>query len=213
MTNSLEVELRIPGTEAYSYANVRITSDDPDEMRAALNAMHELGNLSKLTLDQITGNVDKVAHDLVTQGLGATVQSVEPANAAPAPPWLAQVSAPATFIPPVTAPTQQQFVPPTQGFTPPQAAAPAADVWIIDVPKDRSELWAGPKGPDGKAVAGGGLRGWLNEQLKQRGYDVYSKVPGLKPIDWDGAAKRNTIKKSVPEDLLAAIRQNGITLS
>lgn len=196
-----EVELRIPGAKDFSYAHIKYTVSSTDsldivagEAKAALDAVYGIAN-------------DKAAHDLVVGELGGKVMSVEPVGSeAPTnvAPWNNPPQVDQPWMPKVDAPAPG-------GWTPP-AAAPAADVWIIDVPRDKAEVWAGPKGPDGKAVQGGGMRGWLNAQLKERGYDVFSKVPGEKPIDWDGTAKRNTIKKSVPEDLLAVIRSQGIEL-
>jgi hypothetical protein len=129
----------------------------------------------------------RAAHDLVTGQLGGSVVSVEPVGTEPTAPWNnppKEASAP--WMPQVTAPAPG-------GWTP-----PARDYYLIEVPRDKSELWAGPKGPDGKAIKGGGLRGQL-----QSG--------GIK-IDWNGEEKRNTISKSADAAALDYIRSQGIEL-
>lgn len=184
-----EIEFRIPG-EAFSYVHLK-ASGEAGDLTAAMYLLRELALEGKGTLDVVSaapGNLtDKAAHELVTGQLGGTVVSVEPVGTEPTAPWNnppKEASAP--WMPQVTAPAPG-------GWTP-----PARDYYLIEVPREKSELWAGPKGPDGKAVKGGGLRGQL-----QSG--------GIK-IDWNGEEKRNTISKSADAAALDYIRSQGIEL-
>lgn len=179
-----EVELRIPGAKDFSYAHIKYTI-------SSTNSLDIVAGEAKAALDSVYGVADdKAAHDVVVRELGGQVVSVEPVGSeAPASvaPWnLPQPAADQPWMPKVDAPAPG-------GWTP-----PARDYYLIDVPRDKSELWAGPKGPDGKAVKGGGLRG----QLQQGGIK----------IDWNGEEKRNTVSKDAPVDALNYIRSQGIEL-
>lgn len=145
------------------------------------------------SFDEAFKSAPKSARELVQNVLGGQHVNTEPvqpetaAPPAPAPsgnPWDSAPAAPAGN--------------PWDNATPGGWTPPVRDFFLIDVPRDKSELWGGPKGPDGKAVKGGGLRGKL-------------QAGGIK-IDWNAEEKRNTIPKNADPAALDYIRSQGIEL-
>lgn len=137
--------------------------------------------------------------ELLKKELGATVISVEPGT--PVAPVVPTFSEPANADAPWNrpAPAAAPWSPPAPaggGWTPPAPAE--SNVYLIEVPRDKMDAWSGPKGPDGKAVKGGGIRGQL-------------QAGGIK-IDWDATAKRNTVPKDADPGALDYIRSLGIEL-
>lgn len=185
-----EVEFGVPGDVAFSYVHIKVGSHDPNELLSAMQKAREIEVEARALHSAMLkgeGSTQEAAGALIKSELGGTVVSYAPPAPAPVPtgnPW---DSAPA-------APTGN----PWDNASPGGWTPPVRDFFLIDVPRDRSELWGGPKGPDGKAVKGGGLRGKL-------------QAGGIK-IDWNAEEKRNTIPKNADPAALDYIRSQGIEL-
>lgn len=180
---SIEIELRFP-TVAYGYANVKVSGDHPaDVLRELAASQKAIG-----TAIQLAGGGDShaQAERLLREELGA-VKINEDGTPWSAP--AAPVSQPWESGPPVESAGQPPFGgdPFAGAAASDPFAAPPRDYFFIDVPTGGLDAWKE-------------LRKTLNGSLP-RG-----------TIDWDADAKRNTIKKSAPQNILDGLRQRGYVL-
>lgn len=206
----MKITLRFP-TAAYAYAEVEVEGDSGAELEYKLAEVSKAAGLAI----QMTGGGDSssIAERLLKDELGAMrVQESAPvpatgpgfAPATPAPWETPQASQPGPWDAQgvqATAPADPfaNMAPPVPSSGPaPFGATPERDHFFVEVPRHLMDDWSGPKGPDGKAVKGGGIRGSLQNT-------------GVK-IGWDGAAKRNTIPKNTTQNILDSLRQRGYDL-
>lgn len=184
---SIEVELRYP-TVAYGYANVKVTADSPTALEQQLAAYQKQIGLAI----NLAGGGDSHAQAvrLIKEELGGVVIEEE------ATPW-SQPSAPVNQPWGETSqPTSDPFA--SGGGDPfggaqsgaaadPFSGAPARDFFYIEVPRDKMDAWK-------------------EDRAKLQA------TQGKGAIGWDGDAKRNTIKKSVAQNVLDAIKARGYDL-
>lgn len=177
-----EIEIAFP-TQPFGYVHAKFYADSPAEMEGKLGAFQKQMGLAI----QIAGGTDSHAQAvrLLKEEFNATVVSEEPA------PW--QAPTPAVEQPWSGTPAVDPFGgPPVESpgpapFGADPFAAPANDFFYIDVPSGGLDAWKE-------------LRKTLNGSLP-RG-----------TIDWDANAKRNTIKRNAPQNILDGLRQRGYVL-
>lgn len=181
--------------------SIEVMAEDLTKVAALFS---DVGFLAK-AFEEAFKSAPATAGELIKQKLGATQMTMEPPTnagpesvATPAAPWN-QPQAPVQEPWATGAPTG--YVPPAPAGWAPPIVEP--DRWLIEVPRELMDAWSGPKGPDGKAVKGGGFRGELQASPPNG--------PGLK-VDWDKDAKRNWIPRNTDPSILEYIRSRGYGL-
>lgn len=182
----MKITLRFP-TAAYAYAEVEVEGNSGAELQAKLADVQRAAGLAI----QLTGGGDSasIAERLLGEELGAVRinEDGSPWNqpqVAAQQPW--QTAPQPSVVDPFSGPPVESSGPAPFG-APDPFATPARDHFLIDTPN-------------------GGLDAW--KELRK---NLQSSLP-KGTIDWDPEAKRNTIKKSAPQNILDGLRQRGYTL-
>lgn len=181
---TIKLSLRLP-TTAYGYAELEIEGETRQAVERDLASMQKTLGASI----QITGGGDSAtaAERLLKEELGAVRinEDGSPWDQPQAPVQQEWANTPGPADPFSSPSTSDPFGAPAPANDP--FAAPARDVYFIDTPN-------------------GGLDAWKELRKTLQG----SLPKGT--IDWDADAKRNTIKKSAPQNILDGLRQRGYTL-